>query len=418
MNILIAPDKFKGSLTAQEAAIAMAEGVSEAYNYNRYNNIPCNSPLCIRQLPMADGGDGSLSVVEQQFKGLRVKCIVHDPLGREIEAEYLLNAKEAFIEMAAISGLELLREEERNPILTSTFGLGEAIKDACFRGAEKISLSIGGSATNDCGAGMLQALGMKYLLTTTRAQHPERTQQPKRAQHPERASQPHTVSNTKINEASRADIITGGDLQYIKSVDLTEVYRFINENHLKFKVICDVDNPLTGSLGATYIYSPQKGADQRAKDILELGVRNFAELTSVYHDKGCLFPGAGAAGGVGYAMHALLGAELVGGSLFFAELNHLDEMVEWADAVLTGEGCLDEQSFNGKVTGAMYDRCRRYKKRLYIMCGISKLQTLPDNTGVYSLASVSKDGRDSLEKAYKYLKEVTFNTFIGKNSNL
>lgn len=400
MNILIAPDKFKGSLTAQEAAHAMAEGVREAYNQNKF---PCNTSLEIRQLPMADGGDGSLSVVEQQFKGVRVKCRVHDPLGREIEAEYLLNGKEAFIEMAAISGLELLKEEERNPLLTSTFGLGEAIKDACSRGAEKISLSIGGSATNDCGAGMLQALGMKYLLKENSV--PQRKAENK----PESKPKNKPESKPESKPAVKTDIVTGGDLQNIKSVDLAEVSGFVKENHLKFKVICDVDNPLTGPLGATYIYSPQKGADKITQDILESGVRNFAELTAVYHNESCSFPGAGAAGGVGYAMHALLGAELVKGSLFFAELSHLDKMVEWADAVLTGEGCLDEQSFNGKVVGAVYDRCRRYKKRLYILCGISKLQALPDNISVCSLVSVSKDSRDSFEKAYEYLKEITFN---------
>lgn len=410
MNILIAPDKFKGSLTAQEAAHAMAEGVREAYNHNKF---PCNTSLEIRQLPMADGGDGSLSVVEQQFKGVRVKCRVHDPLGREIEAEYLLNGKEAFIEMAAISGLELLKEEERNPLRTSTFGLGEAIKDACSRGAEKISLSIGGSATNDCGAGMLQALGMKYLLKENSVPQRKAENRPESKPESKLKSKPKNKPESKLESepAGKTDIITGGDLQNIKSVDLAEVSGFVKENRLKFRVICDVDNPLTGPLGATYIYSPQKGADKIIQDILESGVGNFAELTAVYHNKGCSFPGAGAAGGAGYAMHALLGAELVKGSLFFAELNHLDEMVEWADAVLTGEGCLDEQSFNGKVVGAVYDRCRRYKKRLYILCGISKLQPPPDNISVSSLVSVSKDSRDSFEKAYEYLKEITFNIF-------
>ncbi len=376
MNILIVPDKFKGSLTAFEAANAMAEGIKEAYN----NRCSHNTPLHIQLLPMADGGDGSLAIVEQQFGGKRIGCRLHDPLGRVITADYLLNGDEAFIEMAAISGLELLKAEERNPLLTSTYGLGEAIKDACERGAKKISLSIGGSATNDCGAGMLQALGMTAVL-----------------------------QSGGVEENS--EIITGGDLQNIKLVNLSAVHEFTDRYKVTFKAICDVDNPLLGPDGATYIYSGQKGAGKEMQEVLECGVRNFAQLTDQYHNKGSMFAGAGAAGGVGYALHALLGAELVRGSRFFADLNNLEEMVQLSDMVFTGEGCLDEQSFNGKVIGAVLDRCRRYKKRLYILCGISRVQKEPCNTKIFTLSSVSQNMQDSIENAYEYLRGITCNIF-------
>lgn len=382
MNILIAPDKFKGSLTAYEAAKAMAEGIREAYN--DIDMLPDKSPLNIELLPMADGGDGSIDVVAQQFGGRRVQCNVRDPLGREIVAEYLLNGTKAFIEMAAVSGLELLKTEERNPLYTSTYGLGEAIKDACERGATKIWLSIGGSATNDCGAGMLQALGM--------------------------------ITTYKNNRCSRKGaelephIITGADLQYIECVNLSAVYELLEKKHVRIKVICDVDNPLLGPNGATYIYSPQKGADKTAQRELESGIENFAKITALYHDCGCSFTGAGAAGGVGYALHALLGAELVKGSLFFAELNHLDEMVRRADIVLTGEGCLDSQSFSGKVVGTVFDACKRYNKMLYVICGISKLNP-PHHIKIFSLELVSKDIQDSVTNAHKYIKGIAYNIF-------
>lgn len=389
MNILIAPDKFKGSLTAYEAAKAMAEGIREAYN--DIDMLPDKSLLNIELLPMADGGDGSLNVVEQQFGGKRVQCNVHDPLGREIVAEYLLNGIKAFIEMAAVSGLELLKTEERNPLYTSTYGLGEAIKDACERGATNIWLSIGGSATNDCGAGMLQALGMTTIYKNNRGS--------------ERGTE------------QESHLITGADLQDIESVNLSAIHEFLDKKHVRIKVICDVDNPLLGPNGATYIYSPQKGADKTAQRELEKGIENFAKLTALYHNCGCSFIGAGAAGGMGYALHALLGAELVKGSLFFAELNHLDEMVRRADIVLTGEGCLDSQSFNGKVVGTVFDACKRYNKMLYVFCGISKLSP-PYHIKIFSLESVSKDRQDSVTNAHKYIKGIAYNIFWGKNSNL
>jgi len=378
MNILIVPDKFKGSLTAAEAAKAMADGIREAYNNRPFNNTPLN----IQLLPMADGGDGSLDIVEQQFGGKRIGCRLHDPLGRVITAYYLLKGDEAFIEMAAISGLELLKAEERNPLLTSTYGLGEAIKDACERGAKKISLSIGGSATNDCGAGMLQALGMTAVQ--------------------------------KSGAVQKSDIITGGDLQSVESVNLSAVQEFTDHYKVTFRVICDVDNPLLGPDGATYIYSGQKGADKGMQELLESGVRHFAQLTDQSHNKGCMFAGAGAAGGVGYALHALLGAELVRGSRFFADLNNLEEMVQRSDMVFTGEGCLDEQSFNGKVIGTVLESCRRYKKRLYILCGISRLQNAPCNTKVFTLSTVSLNMQDSIENAHEYLRRITCDIFSDK----
>lgn len=388
MNILIAPDKFKGSLTAQEVSQAMAEGIREAYN-NMYM-LPDRSPLEIQLLPMADGGDGSLDVVEQQFGGRRIQCKVHDPLGREIVAEYLLNGADAFIEMAAISGLELLKTEERNPLYTSTYGLGEAIKDACRRGATTISLSIGGSATNDCGAGMLQALGMTVKVKDN--------------------------GYGAHSEDGTATYITGGMLPYIYSADLSSVKRFLDRTEVSFKVICDVDNPLLGANGATYIYSPQKGADKQMQDFLEEGVKNFASITTPFNNKGYTFAGAGAAGGVGYALHALLGAELVKGSLFFAELNNLEKMVQWADMVLTGEGCIDEQSFNGKVVGTVFEVCRRYQKMLYLFCGILR-HSLPCSSNVFSIESVSKNRQDSMANAYEYIKSLTHNILWNGSEN-
>ncbi len=272
----------------------------------------------------------------------------------------------AFIEMAKVSGLAMLAKEERNPLYTSTYGLGEAICAAMRMGAKKITLSIGGSATDDCGAGMLQAIGYQFFNHT--------------------------------GELIPAPIC-GKDLQEINRIEPPYVESFGEEKGYapqicRIEVICDVDNPLLGENGATAVYAPQKGATPEAMVILEKGKANMAQVA-----ERCLgispqmkfLPGAGAAGGVGYAGTALLGGKLLSGWKFFTEITSLEEKVQWADVVVTGEGSVDSQSLSGKIVGGIMELARKYCKPVEIFCGISSLEVLPQGVRCHSLASIEPD---------------------------
>lgn len=411
MKILIAPDKFKGSLTSSQAAAAIREGIEAAVRHSAVGqSVPEKDTFCaqntvvgesgsssavsleFRMVEIADGGDGSLEVLQKRIPGAKAeKVMVHDPLGREVAAHILLYKMKgifavaekvslscqeegelcAFIEMAKVSGLEMLAKGERNPLYTSTYGMGEAIKAAVSHGATQITLSIGGSATNDGGAGMLQALGYRFF------------------------------------DAAGEEIpapIKGGQLGQIASILAPEPAGICADKNglsgIVFKVICDVTNPLLGPQGATAVYGPQKGADNRALQLLEAGLANYAAVA-----ERCLgvqpckkeHPGAGAAGGVGYAGLAFLGAELIPGWRFFAQITGLEESVRWADLVITGEGSLDSQSLSGKVVSGVLNLAAQYNKEVAIFCGVNKLapdemgtmaHTLPKGVHCYSIASL------------------------------
>ena len=414
-KILIATDKFKGSLTSAQAAEAIQGGLEEKFL------LPDN--LCkpeFRIIEIADGGDGSLEVLQGKLSGSQVVPVqVHDPVGKGVASQILvysmpraenthvsspeaekssLRAQKwpvlcpdedggseicAFIEMAKVSGLEMLGKEERNPLHTSTYGMGEAIKAAIAQGATQITLSIGGSATNDGGTGMLQALGYKFA----------------------------DAQGEEI-----AAPICGGDLERVAEIIAPD-----NGNILRgitFKVICDVTNPLLGLQGATTVYGPQKGADAQALQQLEAGLANYAAVAEK-----CLgvlparkeYPGAGAAGGVGYAGLAFLGAELVPGWKFFAQITALEESVQWADLVITGEGSLDSQSLSGKVVSGVLNLAEKYNKQVIIFCGVSKLTpaelenaaaALPQGLACYSIASLGHPLEICMSQAATLLRQL------------
>ncbi|MBO7269454.1 MAG: glycerate kinase, partial [Bacteroidales bacterium] len=268
-KILIAPDKFKGSLTSSQAAMAIRRGLESAA-------LPGNGGLQFRMVEIADGGDGSLEVVGKKVAdGRIVQCEASDPVGVRRPVEYLIYMQGgkvcAFIEMAKVCGLAQLDPALRNPLRTSTYGLGEVILDAARNGAVSITLSIGGSATDDCGAGMLQALGYQF-----------------------------TGAAGELLPVP----VCGGDLERVVGIKEPKEKQWGN-----VEVICDVTNPLLGPNGATAVYAPQKGADSAALGNLEAGKRSFTGVA-----ERCLGvaaackeqPGAGAAGGVGYAGLAFL----------------------------------------------------------------------------------------------------------------
>ncbi|MDF1575010.1 MAG: glycerate kinase [Bacteroidales bacterium] len=304
MNILIAPDSFKDSLSAMEVAVALGRGIQKI--------LPDAS--CVL-LPMADGGEGTVEALIDATKGRRVELKVMDPLMREIGSFYGItgDGKTAVIEMAAASGIELLKAGERNPWVTSTYGTGQLIGDALDHGVKKILLGIGGSATNDGGAGMAQALGVRFR-----------------------------------GKSGLLDVQGGGVLGEVVRIGMEGLDPRLAE--VEIVAACDVDNPLTGPRGASFTYGPQKGAHEEMAGKLDRNLFHLAELVRNQLGKEVdQLPGAGAAGGLGAGLMAFLGARLVGGFDMIAALVGLEEKIREADLVITGEGKMDAQTPYGKT---------------------------------------------------------------------
>lgn len=342
LNILIAPDKFKGSLGAVEVAAALARGIKKA-----------NAAHEIMTQPMADGGDGSIDLLAQLGQLTKHTLQVSDPLFRPVEAAYYSQNDTAFIEMAKASGLALLTTEERNCLETTSLGTGEMMADAIKRGFRKINLFIGGSATNDAALGIAQALGYRFLDKNAQALTP-----------------------------------IGGHLEQVVTLHQEEVSKV--GQGVEFQVICDVNNPFFGEQGAAWVYGPQKGANLSQVKQLDNGLRNIhrvfieAGLTDVQ-----TLPGTGAAGGVGGGMVALFGAKLISGIQLFIDWFGLEAKVKQADVVITGEGQLDEQSLQGKVVGGIGKLCDQYQKPLVVICGQNTLsKTMVKQAQIHQVKAV------------------------------
>ena len=304
MNILVAPDSFKDSLSASEASRIISEAISAL--------IPSAS---IRQIPISDGGEGLLEALITPLQGNLVSVSVKDPLHRTIEASYGLvdQGKTAIIEMATASGLELLSIEERNPLITSTYGTGELIKNALDKGCTKIIIGLGGSATNDGGMGMIKALGGLFL-----DQHQQ-----------------------EIEEGGRA-------LNTLYSIDLSGLDKRLQ--HVEIICACDVSNPLTGPYGASYVYAKQKGASDNMLPILDSNLSNYAAVIKASLKKDLKHvPGTGAAGGTAMGLLACLDAKLTPGIALITELLQLEKHIKEAQLVVTGEGRIDAQTLHGKT---------------------------------------------------------------------
>ncbi|WP_040213689.1 glycerate kinase [Clostridium polynesiense] len=304
MKFVLAPDSFKESMTAKEAADAMERGIKRVIK----------DAECIK-VPMADGGEGTVqSLVDATF-GEIINVKVLGPLGKETEASFgiLGDGSTAVIEMASASGLHLVDKSERNPLLTTTYGTGMLIKAALDRGVKNILIGIGGSATNDGGAGMIQALGAKLL-----------------------------------DENQKELPFGGGSLGNLKDIDLSNLDPRLKD--LKIEVACDVTNPLTGENGASHVFGPQKGATLEMVQILD---KNLAHYSAVIKEKLgkdiANEPGAGAAGGLGGGLMAFLNAELKRGIDLVIKFTGLEEKVKGADYVFTGEGSIDFQTICGKT---------------------------------------------------------------------
>lgn len=304
MKVVIASDSYKGSLTAKEVADCIEAGIL------RYDNT-----IEIIKVPMADGGEGTVQSLVDASGGEFIKLKVWDPLLREVDSFYgiLGDGKTAVIEMAAASGLPLLKEEEKNPLITSSYGTGQLIKDALDKGCRRFIIGLGGSATNDAGSGMLKALGVKF------------------------------------KDDAGEEILKGGKgLLALKEIDIQNLDPRIQE--CEIQIACDVDNPLYGPQGAAYIFGPQKGADEEMILELDKALINFAQVVqdSLGIDVSNI-KGGGAAGGLGVAMVAFLNAKLEKGIDIVIKQTQLHKAMENADLVITGEGMIDYQTKFGKT---------------------------------------------------------------------
>lgn len=303
MHILIAPNAFKNSLDAFQVALAIKEGL----NQSRLN---CTTEC----FPIADGGDGTGSLITERCKGETIKQVVNDPLGRKVDSGFGLidNGKTAVIEMADASGLRLLKKEELNPMVASSYGTGKLIKAAMDKGVKRIIIAMGGSATVDGGCGILSALGIRFLDAVGN----------------ELKAIPKELSKMAQIDVSNLD----------KRVFNCEVV-----------ILCDVDNKLLGPQGAAAVFGPQKGASARDVKLLDTFLANFAaisktqtgiDMTAIKH--------GGAAGGATAGLHTWLNAKLVNGIEYFLELTGFDEALKHSDLLITGEGSIDRQTLQGK----------------------------------------------------------------------
>ena len=353
MKIIIAPDSFKGSMTAAQACAVVSAGALLA--------VPDAEVVCV---PMADGGEGTVQSLIDGLGGTFVSCEVDDPLGRPHTAVYgLTHDGMAVIEMAQASGLLLLAEGERDPLVTSTYGTGQLIKDALDQGARRFIIGIGGSATNDGGAGMAQALGYGFF-------------------------------DENGDEPARG----GGALAGLARIDASGADERLSA--CRFTVACDVDNPLLGPCGASAVFGPQKGATPEKVDMLEEALSNFAYRLREDMGKDVAgIPGAGAAGGLGAGCLAFLGAELKRGVDIVIEATGLKEKIKGADLVISGEGRTDSQTLGGKTVYGILKLAEALSVPVIVISGsLTKDADELLKHGAVGLFSIMEEGV-TLEKA-------------------
>lgn len=310
MKILIAVDSYKGSLTSLEAGQAIQAGIQ---NVSDIHNIEI--------IPIADGGEGILSVMLHTLGGKAQTIPVHNPCMELIEAEYGISTDggTAFIEMANASGLPLIPNSKRDPMETTTYGTGELIRDALEKGCRKFIIGIGGSATNDAGTGMLQALGYRFL----------------------------DKDGNPLGQGGKI-------LEKTVHICTQNVHKALKNAH--FIVACDVNNPFYGPNGAAHIFARQKGANDSMIEELDRGMRSFANVIHQTTEKDISHvPGSGAAGGMGGGLLAFLNAELKSGAELILDLCRFEEKATNADLILTGEGRIDRQSLMGKIPGKILE---------------------------------------------------------------
>ncbi|MCM8771746.1 MAG: glycerate kinase [Candidatus Omnitrophica bacterium] len=362
MKIVICPNSFKGALTSLEISSIIAKEIKKF--------IPSSE---IIKFPIADGGDGTLEVLKNLIGGKYIKTFAKDPLGREIETKYLKKESIAYIEMAKISGLALLKENERNPMETTTYGLGELIKDAIKRKCKKIFIGVGGSATNEGGIGALTALGFKFIDKNGNILYPGK----------------------------------GRNLISIEKVEYPEEYE--NLKKVKFTILADVNNPLYGKNGASFVYGRQKGATEKMIKILDDGLRHYAKIikkyTGIQVNK---IKSSGAAGGIVAGFVSFLSADIVSGIEEILNLGSFESKIKDANLIITGEGKIDKQTFYGKGVGIILNYSIKYKIPTVVLAGkieeeIYKFTNNP-YISLFSIVQGPVSLEESIRKTRKYIK--------------
>jgi glycerate 2-kinase len=368
MKILIAPDKFKGSLDAREVAENIAKGLRDAL-----------SDIKIDIVPMADGGEGTAEAICEARSGSWLKCKAHDPIGREIEARYawIKDGKLAVMEMSEASGMRRLAESERDPLHATTFGVGQMVLNAASRDANEIIIGLGGSATNDGGWGMARALGFRFDYGYEHE---------------------HEQEQEKEEETERV-------------TDLIDLSRIEKPQDLKLPKITaavDVKNPLLGKNGATRVFGPQKGASKDDLKVLERALTRLADVVANefdfdHRDK----PGAGAAGGLGFGLMSFCGAMIRPGFDVVAEAVGFESKMKEVDVVVTGEGSLDRQTLEGKTPAGVARLARKLGKKVFAIVGRTdgnrQVHELFDE--VYELARSGMSEKEQMKRAGELLRE-------------
>ena len=366
MQICIATDKFKGSLTAFDAAESIREGFSRV--------LPDAGFL---EVPMADGGDGSFAILQKSVEGKVIEVPTFDAQMKEITAPLFVfdGGRSVFIESATVCGIAMLDPNDRNPKTATSYGLGVLIRRALDEGADRIYIGLGGTATNDVGTGMMSALGCRYL--------------------------------TAAGEEVSRGCLPLADIRRIDDSGLDR--RFIAS---KIYAVTDVSNLLLGKEGATYTYALQKGASRKDLEDMEKAVCSFSEVYMQKYGKRLdRIDGGGAAGGLGAMILAQHRGFRIEGWKFFADLQQLEARIAEADLVITGEGRFDTQSLSGKVIDGVEELCRRQNKPLWVFCGKSdvtqeQLVICPAIEQIFRISDIEPNAQLSIRYADKLLKEL------------
>ena len=338
MKVVIASDSLKGSLSSMEAGMAIKDGVLVAKP---------DAEVIVK--PLADGGEGTTDALIEGMNGERIDLTVTGPMHTPVGAYYgyLKDTNTAVMEMASAAGITLVPDEEKNPLLATSYGVGEMINDAIQRGCRNFIIGIGGSVTNDGGIGMLKALGVRFL------------------------------------DENGEDAGEGGQaLAKVARIDVSGLNPLLKECHIQ--VACDVNNPLCGENGSTYVYGPQKGVTEDMKKTLDEAMAHFARVTSETLENDYMnTPGAGAAGGLGYAFLAYTGATLTPGIELILDAVGLEEELSGADVVVTGEGRLDFQTAMGKAPVGVARLAKKYNAKVIAFAGsVTKEATACNKEGI------------------------------------
>ena len=372
MKVVVAIDSFKGSLTSVQAGNAVKEAVLQ---------VDPNANVMVR--PLADGGEGTVDALSALPSAEKITVTVTGPLGTPVDAQYCIirNKNMAVIEMAAAAGLPLVPAQLRNPLNTTTYGVGELIKDAICRGCRDFLIGIGGSATNDGGTSMLSALGYHFL----------------------------DKSGSLISLGAQG-------LENLHSIDDSQVLKELRA--CKFRIACDVNNPLCGNNGCSAVFAPQKGGTPEMIAKMDSWLKNYAKLTKTVNAQADEnLPGAGAAGGLGFAFSAFLNASLEPGISIVLDETNLEDYIKDADVVVTGEGRLDAQTVMGKAPIGVAKLAKKYAKKVIAFSGcVADGAEICNEHGIDAFFPVLRQVTTLAEametdKAYKNLKDTAYQVF-------